>query len=311
MNNKITHVVTKLYLPDSVKIQKRKLYITESGKNQIILYDLDNNYKSKLNLDTILKLHEPVNCTPVDDKLFICDWFNHRIIVKENEKTNQVGIPGKINRPIFTILRFFKTIGMSPTYNKIHFEKIKKNNSVFDFNKWNISIVYYLLNMNMLLKNYFQNLLIDKPNDCLYYKNKLYISQKDNNCLTIINDYENLNEIYHYTFYSDKKLLGRLGQMYRLKDMIYFCDETNSRIGIFYLNKISFVQLDLNIKPFSITFCKSKFFISSINTIFVFDEKWKFIKEIKIDGEIHGICSDDSDLYIADRKNGCILKIKI
>lgn len=302
-------MIEGLALPDSIKIYDDMFFVSESGINNYSVFDRDFKViKNGISLKS-LPLREPVNVTPAEKGIFICDWFNHRLLLENDKGIEQIGIPGKFCGRFRNLIFFLKSMGLKPTYTKSHFSGSQSQPAIFDMRLFFQSLYYYLTNLNLIVDGYKNNLFLNKPNDCVYLDEKLFITQKNNRCLTQISFKSgNIDSVNHHLKYSDNKRLGRLGHCCAINHKVYFCDETNHRIGILDNYGISFISLPDEILPFSITSSQNQIIFSSKNSIYIYSETHDLVSSFNINGEIHGICSDNRNIFIADRLNGCIWK---
>ena len=306
-----------LILPNSVSIDENRIIITDSGNNRICVLDADKEYSigGEFGIGKY-KFKEPVYSTAQGNLIFSCDWHNHRVVVYEmNIFSRQIGVFGLLSKSMhLNFLRLLRSFKSNGSFNYSHFdaEEKKRQTSVLTYFK-NIleSVVYYLINPGILVKNLLNENYISKPNGCVFINGILYFTQKDNHCVTAYDI--NSNKVIMQIDNSNENItFGRLGQIAEFNGRLYVCDETNNRVWIFNLN-LDFLEY-ISITDYSIfsISINSKYIVTCGTTSFsVFDHNYNLIFEKNGGGEYHGVCIDKESFYIANRLKHRIEKYDI
>ena len=184
------------------------------------------------------KFKEPVFSMFLNNKIFVCDWHNHRIVQYENKIfKGQIGIFGnQQDIRIKSILKFIKSLSSNGSFIEKHFDStIKKKIKISLAPKVkNIlnGILFYTISFKLFFNNFIKKTYINKPNGCIHFENKLIFTQKNNKSITVYNlgTCEIIQEINNSIENID---FGRLGQITSFDEKIYVCDETNNTIWIF------------------------------------------------------------------------------
>lgn len=154
-----------LYLPNSVCINANKIVITDGGNNRICVKEDKQEYSIGTFGIGKYKFKEPVYSIKLEDKLFVCDWHNHRIMQYENKKfKNQIGIFGNKDENTFKlILKFIKSFASNGSFIKKHFntEEVKEPKKSNYQRIINIlkGILFYGLNINIFMTNLIKKLI--------------------------------------------------------------------------------------------------------------------------------------------------------
>jgi len=311
MINKIAEI--SLVLPDSIKVVDRSIIVSESGRDRVLVF-LPNRY-FYLGSEGVGKYRfkEPVSAYIQGNDIYVCDWFNHRIVHFHKEIfVRQIGVPGLYNRHIiYGIKHFFKSLLSVGTYTKLHFNESKNASTRYKLTSTLYGVFYYLTNFRMLVRSVSSGLYINKPNDCVVLDNYLYISQKDNRCVSIF-DLSKEVLVVNLIAYPDGVAFGRLGQMCEVQDKIYFCDETNGRIGIIKdMNVVDF-KLDFpSFRPFSVACSIEYFAVCGMKSWGLYDRSWNLLHIAETHDEYHGIAIDNNSVYLVNRSAGKIEMIDI
>lgn len=301
-------------LPDSVKVYCDSIIIAESGKDRILVVKNGQVDYWVEGVECGAKgFSEPVNATLFEGRLYICDWFNHRVVIIENGQfVGQVGVPGLLSGSFLrSCLFFLKSLGMSGTYNDSHFDGKSQNLSQFSLKKGVVMLFFYARRIGLFVRCISNKEFINKPNDCLIRDSTLYITQKDNRCVTIY-DLERKKVLRNLVMYPDGLGLGRLGQMCEYGARLYFCDETNSRVGVLERDMVvGYHILALGFKPFSISVSDKLIVIGGESAVAFYTIDWVKLDEIDFEGECHGVTIFGAVVLVADRLNGRVLSVSV
>lgn len=306
-----------LYLPNSVFINENKVIITDGGNNRVCIKKDKEEYSIGSFGIGKYKFKEPVYSMEFEDRIFVCDWHNHRILeYKNKEFNNQIGIFGNKDENIFKlILKLIKSFASNGSFIEKHFnikeiEKFKNPNLKRIANTLR-SILFYLLNINIFITNLINKIYINKPNGCILLNNQLIFTQKNNKCITVY-DLKNKKIVKEVNNTAKNIDFGRLGQISYFDEKIYVCDETNNILWIFsekleLLDKKTFTSYNL----FSIAINKN--YITTCGEIgfSIFNHDYELLYEKIGDGEYHGVALDIDVLYVCNRLEHQIEKYKI
>lgn len=305
MSNKfrLTTLIDNVYLPNSIRVFNKELYVTESGRNRVVVHDLDGNFLRSVSIQKGLGFHEPVNVFPCEDEIYVCDWFNHRIIQTDGNNYTQHGIPFDLTRSKwkFFVSSLFKT----PTYNKSHFTGIKNSRSETSIKMFLMRMMHYVGRLSLIFDAIKYQKYLNKPNDCIKINDKLFVTQKDNRCISAFHLRE-LATAQHYFVYNDGSAIGRLGQMHNDGQCVYFCDETNNRLGFFKdPADIHFVSLPKGVS-FSVATHDNRIFVASGGNFLMLSKDFQIQSKFQLDCECHGLYLSGDKLFVADRLNNRI-----
>jgi hypothetical protein len=306
-----------LYLPNSVFVNANKVVITDGGNNRICVIDGRQEY----NFGTFgigkYKFKEPVYSMIFEDKLFVCDWHNHRIVQYEDKKfKNQIGIFGNKDENTFRVLlKLIKSFASNGSFIEKHFNtsEIEKSKKPSIQRLLNIlkGQLFYGVNINLFIKNLINKTFINKPNGCIILDDKLIFTQKNNRCISVY-DFKKKEIVQEIDSTTQDIAFGRLGQISYFDEKIYVCDETNNLIWIFskdfcFINKKTIT----NYNVFSISL--NDYYIATCgeNGFSIFNQDFKLLFEKMDDGEYHGIALDGDILFVCNRLKNRIEKYKI
>lgn len=307
----------KIFLPNSVFLDADKIVITDGGNNRVCVIDNINEYSIGAFGIGKYKFKEPVYSMEFEDKLFVCDWHNHRILQYNNKIfESQIGIFGNKNVSIYNIiLRFVKSFASNGSFIEKHFnidkrKKLKKSKLQGVANTLK-GILFYGVNVTIFTTNLIKKNYINKPNGCVFLNNKLIFTQKNNKCISVY-DLEK-KEIVKEVDNRDQGIdFGRLGQISCFDNKIYVCDETNNFLWIFssglnFIDKKTITSYNI----FSVSLSNQYIATCGETGFSVFSHDFELLSEKIGDGEYHGVALGKDVLYVCNRSESQIEKYKL
>jgi len=331
----------RFYLPDGVSVfDNGNIIVADSGNDRICL--LEPNGKTIKSIGGKgfgqYKFKEPVGVfVSPDQEIYVADWHNHRVAIynEDLEYLGEFGHYGRIDGGKGVILklrvikRFLQMLAYRGSYQRYHFkaeeEEIVPANKKYSFQLLLKGLLYWyhrnhnstMAGLRMLVSKYDA---MDKPNGVAFYKNRIYISQKNSRCISI---YKKIDESDAPVFVShcfgpqQSMSFGRLGNITCDEEgFIYVCDE--------YAHKIWKLDHDFKLvreiigqdsglgtfMPFSCCLIQKNVLAvcGCLNFQLIDLDISKVLYCSDSIGELHGIAYDrkNSRLYVADRSNGAI-----
>ena len=64
-------------------------------------------------------------------------------------------------------------------------------------------------------------------------------------------------------------------------------------------------------RPFSVTTGNCRVFVAGGSELLVLDDSFKQLARVQLEGECHGICTHDDFLYLIDRENGLLNRVRL
>ena len=317
------------------------VFVANGGKDQVCKFTQDGILDMKIGgLGTgRYKLKEPVGTfASPDDKIFVADWYNHRVVIYDSglnyiSEHGHYGTVGasSIFKKSKSILKFHHYFSRGGSYFRHWNPDIRDR----DRDSLNLSergilfltgMYYWYVKRNKSVIDSILDLhksqdVFNKPNGVAFMNNKIYITQKNNCCISVYSHEEDSLYFLKNIQHPDDRF-GRLGDIHGTSygGCLYVCDPQN---GIWTLNpeskkcklQLSAESLDIaNFFPFSCTeFSDNLLAVCAINYFYIIDiyeERILFQEETS---QCHGvtICPSGDKLYVCERGCDRILQITI
>lgn len=304
----------ELCMPNSVFVSGTgELLIADGGNDRICIV----NQHGELSVGSFgtgkLRFKEPVGFFNYQSKYYICDWHNHRIVVTDNmlNYLSEIGIFGSLKNSLNWkyIIRFIKQLSSNGSYLKTHFPVVPLDRRFSFYSKvTNVleGLCYYAGKSGFFLRALSHKSFFLKPNGICGIADHLFVTQKNNRCITKISIHNPMKFKNYFYADSDQKFkFGRLGQISSYEHLLYICDEENEILWITDENLCLVKQIPFeieNFKPFSIAFSDTYAFLCGEKRIVILDRKdFSIVYTSEILGELHGIAVQNDNIIVANR----------
>jgi hypothetical protein len=320
MSNSLDTLVKNNYtkLINGIALDQHCIY-SVNAKGYIAKFNLSGKMLTSIGGEGYSKylFRQLVAITVTDGYVFVCDWHNHRVVVFNLNLIylEEFGFyqsryeKSKIKIVLKRYLKILKS--HEYIYNHIgDFIKKKVVKSTF------VDSARRLLYFSFFRKiSKFPNLPIDKPNGVVITDNFLYLTQKNNKCVSKISLFDKSTPIKTISGF-DHDMFGRLGNICKGKQALYICDEPNSKIYItdFDCNLVTVLQGFSPVDPFCcVEVTSSVLCVGGVKgcVLYSMDDS-RVIQTIEVK-EVHGLDYNPETkiLYIASRILGEIVKQKV
>lgn len=335
MQKKIGIKLNSFSLPNSVSLLKDKLVVADGGNNRICLFDKSGEIVKCIGGFGYgkYKFKEPVGAfVSPKNNIYVMDWHNHRVVIYDNNLIyiNEFGHFGNYqeNGSIKHYLKLIKSFSSNGSYLETHFNTQSEPNKRKIHNNRLLNILrafYYYFTKNKFLDGLLninnKSKWIDKPNGIAFDEELIYLSQKNNKCVSVYknNNFE-FEKIRDYFTITDIDF-GRLGNVKFFEDNIFICDERNN--VIYYcdkdfniINKLSGNDSGVGeFLPFSCDIINEQLLVvcGGLNFQIIDYINNKVIYCSDRLGELHGLAfdKDESKLYLANRSQNNITVYKL
>lgn len=297
-------------LPNSICVSNGVITLADGGNDRVVVLGNDCFSLGSTGIGRY-RFKEPVFAYSREKYLYVCDWYNHRVIEYKNKVfIRQFGVYGnKSHRKWSWIVRLVRSWASNGSYIKSHFIDNQRSK---ESGRYNLtlssglrSLLYYTRNISFLVNSLKRSIYIDKPNACCIAGNRLYVSQKNNRSITVIS-LDSGDKIAELSAVNGAEF-GRLGQMSIFDDLVYLCDETNSCVWIFnkellFLDKMFLPGLGV----FSIDVDENYIVVCGATEFRIYNRNKLLLLQHTAEAEYHGISLDGGSLYLCDRYNSRI-----
>lgn len=337
-----------LTLPNGVTVlSDGQFVVADGGNDRVCLFNPKGELIKKVGAKGYgkYKFREPVGIFSSDeDKIFVADWHNHRVVIYSSDLVYQDEIghydPGaslKIENPFLNIierlLRFTRKLTRTGTYDRYYFtdEKVSSNNNpdhmgIISRTQMSVNnIRYWTTYRNKTVYHSLRTVLktgMNKPNGVATIGNKIYISQKNFQCIYVYVEGQFSHPKYIIKKPKKGESFGRLGNItyHDGRRALLVCDEHNHTIWMLnphgdYIDKITGQKLsDTEFYPFSCCVISDNLLgVAGSEYLYIIKlDEYKAIEKIKL-GEPHGIdydC-DRKYIYVPNRSDDKLHRIKI
>lgn len=280
-------------------------------------------------------LKEPVGAFVCHDSIIVADWHNHRLVVldlglrylSEYGSKGDVTGGGSPKRLLLSLRMLF----YHGSYIDAHF--MGEATQIARRRKSGYSISAFLASFSGLLisPKSLQNLwssikdvrrALDKPNGACQLSDRLLVTQKNNQCVSIYALRRgNLQFVGHKFNSLVGEQFGRLGQCFALGGKFYVCDPEKAVVWV--LNEKGDCEAKISASDFGIA--SSRWFpfsgcsvrggvaaFGGREHVHIVDiKRYEVLCTHKIEGEVHGVdfCGKSGVIYVADRLNGRLVSI--
>lgn len=325
---------SRLHLPNSVALLGNgDVVIADGGRDGVFIFSAEGrllNYFAKTG-HSKYAFRQPVSIAVSSSQhIFVADWHNHRVVVFDSDLKyccefgrfgEQHPDKNNLRSSVREWGRRIRICLSNPSYISKHFSQEIERFSKIDTITCKMKRLAYLLSR----KTTYKGINFNKPNGFAFGRDKLYITQKNSKCITMVKVSNNLQfDIVKTGFEADKKnSFGRLGNLcLHPPEKIYVCDEPKSTIWILNLNlepidKItgSDICFGDNFYPFACSIINGKYLAicGGFGLCIITLENNKIIHRDNELGELHGIVFDEnlSILYLCNRSNAEINRFSI
>ena len=318
------------FLPNSVAVMENgDVLICDGGNDRICLFNSNAEPIKEIGKKGWgrYRFKEPVGAfVSPNNSIFVMDWHNHRVVVFDSnlifqnefghysnfDNSNDNSFLNLLLEEIKNFFKILKNIPKNGVYINFHFkENTNISNKYLSFFQVLISYTGFIFSFfNKCINKSFLGMGFNKPNGIAFANQKIVITQKKNNCISVHSSDFPYNKIFSIKKVNNNSNLGNLGNII-FKKKYYVCDESEGLIWILdseftYVDKIDATSIDVdNFAPFSCTFLNDNLIaIVSCFKFFIYDMKKKQnIYESFELGELHGIDFDckNSRLYVCNR----------
>jgi len=303
-------------LINALALSSKYIYIV-NAYGYITMVDKDGRIVDSVGIDGYGKyaLRQPVAITATEDELYVCDWFNQRV-VKYSLDLKYIGEFGhhEIHQESSKLTSYFRRfLSIYRDHRIIHnhsgliYSTDVKTSFFSSLNR----VLYFIFSREII----FSNVGLNKPNGLVVYGDKIFLTQKNNRCLTLLSKSNEIVTIENIKSIENEEF-GRLGNVVKGKLDIYICDEENNIIYILDENttlKKKITNMS-SVSPF--TCCEINedvIVIGGVKDCVVYSLKQN--KEIISLGinEVHSLGFDEESnvLFIANRKDGLIKQLRV
>jgi hypothetical protein len=218
------------------------LGIADAGNDRICAIDLKNRKEKSVGQKGIgkYKFKEPVGIFSSGRQgFFVADWHNHRCVEfnKKLKYLDEFGVYKSYDdSKVTNMYRRLRHAAYKGRYQRYHFKNDKYNlSSEYSLKLLAEYIKYRVvknISTNSFTNNTCKNIALNKPNGVETSKKHIYITQKNNRCVTIIRR-DDLSKHRVKFRPSNKYRFGRLGNIKKgMNNKIYICDEENDVIWV-------------------------------------------------------------------------------
>jgi len=297
-------------LPNSVFTSNGKIVITDSGNNRILAVN-ENNTEVLINIGNFgigkYKFKEPVYSTIYNNFLFVCDWYNNRIVIYKDEVFyKQVGIYSRISCSLFfNLALFIKGLGFDGSFTSSHFNSALNTNKKTSASRYFKNLIkglfFYVRNPLIVYESIKNNVFMAKPNGIAVVGDYIFFTQKNNYAITKYN-YQTSTKVKELSNVIDGNKFGRLGQITSYKNKLYACDETHNKVWVldYDLNVLDDFSIT-NYNVFSIDFSRDYIVTCGVKSYSVFNKSFDLLYQSDGMGEYHGVSINNSKIYVCNR----------
>lgn len=329
------------YLPDGVAVfDDGNIIVADSGNDRICLLNKEGETLKSIGGKGFgqYRFKEPVGVfVSPDQKAYVADWHNHRVAIYNEglEYLGEFGHYGRIDGgkgvivKLRRIERFLQMLAYRGSYQYYHFKDEEKKKEPA-FKKFSLLLLFKGLlywhrhnassvrtSLRVMVS---ENDAMDKPNGVAFYKDNIYVSQKNSRCISAYkkND-EPEGPMFASHCFGPREAIsfGRLGNIKcDEQGFVYVCDE--------YAHKIWKLDHDFKLvsgivgqdsglgsfMPFSCCLIQKNVLAvcGCLNFQLIDLDTRKVLYCSDTIGELHSVAYDrkNSRLYVADRSNGAI-----
>lgn len=316
-------------LPNSISLfNDGSLAVADGGSNGVFILSTTGKLLQSIMATGFSQysFRQPVaiGVSPIQ-KVYVADWHNHRIVIYDNKlkyeaeigrfgtqssiKTNHI----KTLREWIAMLRIYLS---NPAYIDRHFSDKCVTHIRQDHFIAKIARLFYLYHRKTSSTLSFN---LNKPNGIAFLDTFLYITQKNSNCISMLEKKSNqkyeLIKTQRYGIGGD--LLGRLGSLcIQPNGQIFVCDEYNHGIWIFRrdlkpLGKLTGSDSGMGcFMPFACCLVREKFLAvcGGLRFQLIDLQSQQVVFNSRNLGELHGVAFDDTSsiLYVCNRSEAVI-----
>jgi len=326
-----------LFLVNGVaSIGESKIAIADGGNDRLCLYDVSTDNSISIGTKGFgrYSFTEPIGVFSADETLYVTDWHNHRVVVFTDslEYVTEVGHYGDYETfessfgKLRHLVRFLRNFGHNGIYFRNHLDP--ENNDCadglrFSLRKLASSLRYWYERNNSLTEAvaeiFEQKNFFNKPNGVVQLGEEIYVTQKDNGCITVFGTDSTGTLQYRRKYDSPvgRPKFGRLCNLSKDNDgTLYVCEQNKGRI--YHLtSRMECIETitgdDMGTGefiPFSCIPLGEQLIIAGGGFEFqmINRETNEVVYHSRRMGEVHGLAYDKhrSELFVADRSESCV-----